>query len=103
MSMKNFNVGRTYGKPQDYKGKKHPISTLPGCKLARRLVRTGLKRAYSRIESNIMKARRNRIERERYASNSHEAKRYAAERGLGFGPVRGVQANIDALKAFASR
>lgn len=101
--MKNFNVGHRYGKPENYKGKKHPICTLPCSKPARRLVRAGLKRAYSRIERNIMKARGNRLEREAYASNSHEAKRFAAERGLSFTTTRGTAANIDALKAFASR
>lgn len=101
--MKNFNVGRTYGKPENYKGKKHPICTLPCSKPARRLVRGGLKRAYSSIERSIMKARGARLERESLASNSHEAKRYAGVREVSFPVVRGAKANIDALKAFADR
>lgn len=105
--MKNFNVGRTYGKPENYKGKKHPICTLPCSKPARRLVRAGLKRAYSSVERSIMKARGARLELERLASNSHEAKRYVAaahaERNTFDARQTRASANFDALKAFASR
>jgi hypothetical protein len=105
--MKNFNVGRRYAK--GVAGEYHPngAPALPRSKPARRLIRAGLKRAYSSIERNVMNARGARLEVERMVTNSHEAKRYVAaartERNTYEARTERARVNFDALKAFASR
>lgn len=109
-----FNVGLTYAKDPWNKHLKRETTEYhangapkrPRNKLSRRRLRGALKKDYSKIERSIIKARNNRLEVERLASNSHEAKRYViAARAEAKAPIvaRGAKANIDALKAFAQR